>query len=168
MPNQPSVNSFYSIFDGLLKTNRFTVSMSKLSSQYTDLIESVEFPSLEISTAEYNYNTQPILKIPFAKTPSQTCAISFRVSGSGSTLTGLHQELYKLIPVLGDNYVVSYVSDIWQDITIQILDQDKPIKTFTLYRCLLTTIDSVQLSYDERDSYIKQNTTWSFQDMTVQ
>ena len=168
MPNTPNTSSFYSIFDGLLRTNRFTVNMSKLSSKYTDLVESVEFPSIELATTEFIHNTQPILKIPYAKQPSQTCSITFRIDGKGQLLSGLLSELSKFVPVVGSDYAVAYVSEYWQEINITILDQNTAVKKCVLHRALLTGIDSMQMSYDDRDNYIKQTTTWSFQDMIIQ
>lgn len=172
MANFSSVNGQSATFlatKGLVRPNRFFVNISFPNTQgiakFQEYVESVEFPAMAIGTADYQYNTQPILKIPYAKLPAQTCNITFRLDGSGNPVKGLYDNIEEIVSYTSGDYYVAYAESIWGDIIINALDiQDKIIYNLKLSRVLITNIDTTQYSFDDRDSYLKQTVTFAYQE----
>jgi hypothetical protein len=158
---------------GLVRPNRFSVNISFPNTQgitkFQEYVESVEFPAMAIGTADYQYNTQPILKIPYAKLPAQTCNITFRLDGSGNPVKALYDAIEQIVSYASGDYYVAYAESIWGDIIINALDiKDIPIYNLTLSKVLITNIDTTQYSFDERDSYLKQTVSFAYQEAEVQ
>ena len=82
------------------------------------------------------------------------------------------QSLYALIQKTvnnsGGEYFVAYASDLWGEIQLKAYNTAN-YSTFklTLKRALLTNLDTVQFSYDDRDSYLKQTVTFAYQEAEV-
>jgi len=164
--NNTNTNSALQIFKGLVRNNRFRVELPKTGFGFA--AETVEFPSLAIGTADYQYNSQPILKIPYGKLPAQTCNITFRLDDSGEPTKSLYNIINKIVVNSGGDYFVEYANNLWETIEISALNvDDSDIMTLTLTRCILTNIDTVQFSFDDRDSYQKQAVTFSYQDAFI-
>jgi len=153
---------------GLVRPNRFSVSIylpGNGISNHEERVESVEFPALALGTADFQYNTQPIIKIPYAKLPSQTCNITFRLDGDGNPTGELYAFMEKASPKSQSDYFMEYVNNLWGTLKIVAMDStDKKLYAVSLNRVLITNIDSAQLSFDDRDSYLKQTVTFSYQD----
>lgn len=153
---------------GLVRPNRFSVDIflpGTSLSAYQILVESVEFPALALGTADFQYNTQPIIKIPYAKLPAQTCNITFRLDGAGNPTADLYAFMEKASPKSQSDYFVEYVNNLWGTLNIVAMDSaSNTLYAVKLNRVLITNIDAAQLSFDDRDSYLKQTVTFSYQD----
>jgi len=153
---------------GLVRPNRFIVQIFLPGTQiknYESLVESVEFPGLALGTADFQYNTQPIIKIPYAKLPAQTCNITFRLDGQGNPTGELYKFIEKASFKTQSDYFVEYAINLWGSLNINAMDSaGKTLYSISLNRVLITNIDAAQLSFDDRDSYLKQTVTFSYQD----
>jgi hypothetical protein len=161
-----SVNAALSIMDGLVRPNRFYVAMNLAGVQeYTAYVEAVDFPAMALGTADFQNNSQPILKIPYGKLPAQTCNITFRVDQDGKLIKSLYDYIEKVISTSTGEYFVAYPEDVWGALGIYALNiNDKQIYKLELNRVLVTNIDTAQYSFDDRDSYLKQTVTFSYQE----
>lgn len=161
------VTSSLSTMLGLIRPNRFYVQIDFLGRNALQA-ESVDFPAMAIGTADLQYNTQPILKIPYAKLPAQTCNITFRLDKKGEPLKSFYDYVDKIVSRTASEYFIAYPEEIWHQIKITALDNlDRDIYSLTLYRCMISNIDTAQYSFDDRDSYQKQTVTFSYQDAVL-
>lgn len=155
----------------LVRPNRFAVDLSFPGGNLkSERIESVDFPSYGMETVDAKVHNQPIMKIPISLTPQNTCNIAFRLDSDGQILNSLYQLINNAFSFKNDLFV-KYAEDLWGTINITAFKEDKqPIVTLTLSNAMVTSIEAVQLSYDERDSYLKQTVGFSYQyaDLTPQ
>ena len=157
--------------NGLVRPNRFFVEINfpfaknKGVANFDSYAESVEFPAMAIGTTDYQYNTHPTLKVPYAKLPAQVCNITFRLDGSGNPVKGLYENIEEIVSAQSGEYFVAYADTIWGEIKINVMNiQDKTIYNLTLSKVLVTNIDTTQYSFDERDSYLKQTVSFAYQE----
>ena len=157
---------------GLARPNRFVVDMFWPGGKvfFDTYAESVDIPSLSVGTADFQYNTQPLLKIPYAKLPAQTCNITFRLDSAGNPVGRLYDHLQNgIVKNVGGDFFMAYLEEISGTIDIACLSPLNDTKLFTikLTDTILTNIDTVQLSYDDRDSYLKQTVTFAYRDASI-
>lgn len=154
----------------IVRPNRFSVEFNfpsfGFSQSMNDAVEAVEFPGLALGTVDFQSNSQPIYKVPYAKLPAQTCNITFRLSANLDQLDSLYKYIKFATPTSGQDYFVKYPSELWGDIKISMFNIGNVLLyELTLIRAILTNIDTAQLSFDDRDSYMKQTATFSYQEI---
>ncbi len=157
---------------GLARPNRFTVNLNfnNANLYFSGYAESIDIPPLGVGTADFQFNTQPLLKIPYVKLPAQTCNITFRLDALGNPVKTFYSEINnRIVKNVNGDYFIGYLDDVVGDIDISCLDTEKDKKLFTikLSYAMLSNIEAVQLSYDERDSYLKQTVTFAYRDASV-
>lgn len=171
---KPSVNDAAAIFSGkLARPNRFDVVFSFPSfgfpEQVQKAIESIEFPALALGTVDFQSNTKPLYKVPYAKMPAQTCNITFRVDEFFNPIDYLYAYVNYAAKFTGEEYYIEYASNLWGNITINAYNvANYGSFRMVLGKALLTNIDTAQLSYDDRDTYLKQTATFAYQEVDIQ
>ena len=166
------VQSALNSIRGFTRPNRFSVNLVWNNVLYfSTYAESVDIPPLGVGTADFQYNTQPLLKVPYVKLPAQTCNITFRLDAQGNPIKTLYSEINSRIAKnINGDYFIGYLDDIAGSIDISCLDPSKDnskLFTIKLSNAILTNIDAVQLSFDDRDSYVKQTATFAYRDATI-
>lgn len=159
---------------GLARANRFAVQFSfpgfgSLSS-LQNLVEAIEIPNLALSTADYQLNANPLIKVPYARTPAQTITITFRESMRCEILNAFQTWQGAAIPSNSGDYFAKYPEELWGEIifiAFNTAGPPGPLPTYTvkLLAAMPTTIEPVQYSYDDRDSYVKQTITFTYYDV---
>lgn len=157
---------------GLLRPNRFNVKFAFPSwgnlSEYEHLVEGIEIPNISISTADYQLNGLPIIKIPYAKTPAGTCAVTFRESKGGDISASFTDWIkYMVFNNQGDSFV-RYAEETWGEVIFTAYNTAEggpfPVYKVTLIAAIPTSVESVNYSFDDRDSYVKQSVTFTYHD----
>ena len=167
-----STNDALALFQyQLSRANRFDVKLNFPGWGFEanqDMIEAVEIPTMAMGTAEYQVNSRPLLKIPYSRLPAQTCNITFRLGVYlDATQSFLNYMSYAINPSKGE-YFVAYAEDLWGEVTIGVYNNaNYQTSKVTLRNALITNIDTLQLSYDDRDSYLKQSVTFTYQDIAI-
>jgi hypothetical protein len=162
-------NDFMAIVNGgLARPNRFEVSFNFPNygglERLNDYVESVDFPATALATVDFQANTQPIYKVPYTKLPAQTCNVTFRIDKNFDPVRFLHEYMSYAVFSSGLEYFTRYPSDLWGDVIITNFNSGNyGIAELKLINCILTNIDTMQLSFDDRDSYLKQTVTFSYQ-----
>jgi hypothetical protein len=170
MPQGPRTIDFYSTFGSLLRTNRFRVTIPGAPTGYSDLVESIELPSMQVATTDYILNTQIPLKIPYTRMPAQSVSMTFRMDQFGAVPATTLVEIDKIFPFatnIREEMCVEYPEKIWKDIKVEILEQsgNRTVLTCTFLRAVISTVEPVQYSFEDRDTYARQTITWTYQDM---
>jgi len=163
----------------LARANRFFVQFFfpgfGFDEDISHAVESIEIPNLSISTVDYQLNSNPLIKIPYARTPAQTCTITFREVAPRPISKAFTSYLQAVINNDSGEYFVSYPEQLWGQIVfkayntggVTVNSQMLPTYRIDLIAAMPTTVESVQYSHDERDSYIKQTITFSYHDVEV-
>jgi hypothetical protein len=163
------VNQAINAILGLVRPNRFSVEINLPCANWKpERIESVEFPAYGLETIDGRYNNQPIMKIPYTLQPAYSCNITFRADNKGAVLQGLYKCIdAAIINTSGDTFI-KYAQDLWGTIKIEAYNpDDTKCYGLELQNVILTNIDTVQHSYDEQDSYLKQTATFSYQSASL-
>lgn len=168
MATNPKTNATlaFQAIGSLVRPNRFAVSISFSGTQpqLDERVEAVEFPSVGLETADFKYNTHPLYKIPFKLQPAGTCNITFREKNDGMVLKTLYEQVSKFFSLSNGEIYVAYLDDLKGTINIDAYDQeDVRLYGLVLNDVILTNIDAVSFSYDDRDSYVKQTATFTYQ-----
>lgn len=149
----------------LVRPNRFAASINfGGANTISERIESAEFPSVTMDTIDWRYNSHPLYKIPQKLTPAGTCNITFREDASASVITTLYDQMSKAFVLQEGEIFVEYLDNLKGSINIDAYDiNDQRLYGIVLIDVILTNIDAVQFSYDDRDSYVKQTATFTYQ-----
>ena len=162
---------------GLARANRFGVKFALPNwsniSEYEHLVEGIEIPNMALSTADYQLNSLPLIKVPYAKTPAGTCTIIFRESRNGTVGNSFTNWIKYMIDNPSGEYFARYVEDVWGQVVFTAYNTGGaatspgpfPEYRVTLIAAIPTTVESVSYSFDDRDSYIKQSVTFAYHDV---
>jgi hypothetical protein len=158
----------------LARANRFFVSFSfprfGLNYNISHFVESIEIPNLTLSTLDYQLNSNPIIKVPYARTPGQSCTVTFRENDTRLAANTFDRMLKQTINHNNGDYFVQYPEDTWGEITFSAFDTEnlgKPVYQVKLIAAYPIAIEAVQYSHDDRDSYIKQTINFAYNDVEV-
>jgi hypothetical protein len=157
-------------YGGGVRPNRFTVEFSgfaqKIDSNRQYQVTSIDLPNLTIGTADYQYNSQPLLKVPYTRLPGQTITINFRVDRGGTLLKQLNDYLEHVIDPRGGNYFVKYLQDVYGEVIFKSHSSEdhKPKFELKFFTCVITDVGAASYSFEDRDSFQSQTVTFSYQD----
>jgi hypothetical protein len=155
-------------YGGGVRANRFAIELSNfrnIDQNRQFQVVSVDVPSLTVGTVDYQYNTFPIIKVPYARLPAQTITVNFRVDRTGTLLRQLNLYMEELVkPSLG--YTSVYLDEMlgqFNFISYSIANNLEQFR-FEFYRALITEIGTVNYAHEDRDSYVTQSLTFTYQD----